>query len=582
MWGAAIVRAMRWFVVVLVLCAGVSSRAAGQAKDPWLIVVTTSAMGNAWMEPTASKLRTELLKRRVEVWSLQGAATRFGESGSAAPAAVTDEQIAAWADQSRAGLWRLAAGEFEAALDQLNEAQELSRSTIETLARNDERAQKVLDTCLYTVRALLETGFSTEANALGRECRTLVPRGQPTKTMHPGFVLDLFETASRVEQPSALKVESEPSGCIVRVNGLVFGETPLQITDLLPAQYRVQVECDPGPRGRVHTVDTRSGPGDVFVDLRFDRAVATDPLLHLRYANVNDEQQQRIADAERVAEAVPASALLLMSMPTPRMLELELLGGTPREQTALSRISMGAYGASPGDIALAARALVEGRCTDFTTVPPLALSCEAAAPLPPAEEVVQLNGRPRGQRIAGFTLIGIGSVSLLTGYALLFPRARAGEDWVAQVDSSAENERDGVAQQRWLNMGTTIVFTSSVGAGALVAAMPLILPNRAKTPWWAWFSGGLGVGLAAFSVAYGVTADPKPSDSCANLSIDSLDAQACVKHGEQTTLAVVTGVTAAPLLTIPLVYLFRRDKARVTPSIEVSRTRGYFGLRGEF
>lgn len=567
---------------MLVLCAGVSSRAAGQTKDPWLIVVTTSAMGNAWMEPTASKLRTELLQRGVEIWSLQGAATRFGEGGSAAPAAVTDAQIAAWADQSRTGLWRLAAGKFEAALDELNEAQELSRSAIETLARDDERAQEALDTCLYTVRALLEMGFSTEARALGRECRTLVPRGQPRKAMHPGFVLDLFETASRVEQPAMLKVDSEPSGCTVRVNGLVFGETPLQSADLLPAQYRVQVECDPGQRGRVYRVDTRSGPADVFVDLRFDRAVATDPLLHLRYANANDEQQQRIADAERVAEALPASALLLMSMPTPRMLELELLGGTPRQQTALTRISMGAYGASPGDIALAARALVEGRCTDFTTASPVALPCEVAAPLSPAEEVVQLDGPPRGQRIAGLTLLGVGSASLLTGYVLLFPRARAGEDWVAQVDSSNVAERDGAAQQRWLNMGNAIVFTSSIGAGALVAAMPLILPYRAKTPWWAWFSGGLGVGLAAFSVAYGVTADPKPSESCANLSIESTDAQACVKHGEQTTLAVLTGVTAAPLLTIPLVYLFRRDKARAAPSIEVSRVGGYVSLRGEF
>jgi len=72
--------------------------------------------------------------------------------------------------------------------------------------------------------------------------------------------------------------------------------------------------------------------------------------------------------------------------------------------------------------------------------------------------------------------------------------------------------------------------------------MPLALPKRAKTPWWAWLSGGLGVGLAAFSVPYGVTAEPKPSTSCSDLRITSPGAQTCVRRGEQTSVAVLTGV----------------------------------------
>ena len=127
-----------------------------------------------------------------------------------------------------------------------------------------------------------------------------------------------------------------------------------------------------------------------------------------------------------------------------------------------------------------------------------------------------------------------------------------------------------------------MLVTSSVGAAAVVAAMPLALPKRAKTPWWAWLSGGVGVGLAAFSVAYGVTADAKPDTSCSSLRIASREAQMCVKRGEQTSVAILTGVTAAPLLTIPLVYLFRRDGARLTPGVEVSRAGGYVSVRGEF
>jgi hypothetical protein len=167
----------------------------------------------------------------------------------------------------------------------------------------------------------------------------------------------------------------------------------------------------------------------------------------------------------------------------------------------------------------------------------------------------------------------------LTGYALLGPRARAGEDWVNALDAGASSAS---LQQKWYNLGNGIVATSSAGAAVLVTAMPLALPNRAKTPWWAWLSGGLGVGLAAFSIAYGVTAEPEPGTSCSDLITDVEEARTCVKRGERITLAVLTGVTAAPLLTIPLVYLFRPSDANITPTVEVSRSGGYVSVRGEF
>jgi hypothetical protein len=137
-------------------------------------------------------------------------------------------------------------------------------------------------------------------------------------------------------------------------------------------------------------------------------------------------------------------------------------------------------------------------------------------------------------------------------------------------------------QQKWLNMGIAMTVTSSVGASALVAAMPLALPKHDRTPWWAWLSGGLGVGVTAFSIAYGITADPKPDTSCKTTVLDPTDARACVNRGEQTSLAVLTGLTAAPLLTIPLVYLLRRKDSSIAPSLEISRSRAYISFGGSF
>jgi hypothetical protein len=168
---------------------------------------------------------------------------------------------------------------------------------------------------------------------------------------------------------------------------------------------------------------------------------------------------------------------------------------------------------------------------------------------------------------------------LAAGYVLLAPRAAAAEDWVFAVDNGMEGK---AAQQKWIDLGGGIIVSSSVGSAALVSAMPLALPEREKTPWWAWASGGAGVGLAAFSIAWGITAESEPSSSCTTATLDPSVARACVKRGEHTSVAVLTGLTAAPLLTMPLVYLLRPSRAKLEPSVDVGRSGAHFALRGRF
>jgi hypothetical protein len=183
------------------------------------------------------------------------------------------------------------------------------------------------------------------------------------------------------------------------------------------------------------------------------------------------------------------------------------------------------------------------------------------------------------------TLVGVGTASLMTGYILLAPRAGLAETWVSGLDMNPV-VRDSATQQKWLNMGTAIILTSSVGAASLVAAMPLVLPRKAKTPWWAWLSGGLGIAAAAASgyLASTVNNDPKPDVSCSSTAIEAQDARLCVRRAETTALAILTGVTAAPLLTIPLVYLIRPKEAKVSvsPDIQLARAGGFVSFRGRF
>jgi 4-amino-4-deoxy-L-arabinose transferase-like glycosyltransferase len=180
------------------------------------------------------------------------------------------------------------------------------------------------------------------------------------------------------------------------------------------------------------------------------------------------------------------------------------------------------------------------------------------------------------------TLAGLGAASLITGYALLAPRASVAEDWVQGLDATGMS--DTSTQQKWLSMGTGIIAASSIGAAALVTAMPLALPERAKTPWWAWLSGGLGVGAVVASgyLASTVNDQPSPNTSCSSDSVTPADARACVRRGERSNLAVLLGVTAAPLLTMPLVYLIRPNDKSVAANVEVLRAGATVRFSGRF
>ena len=123
-------------------------------------------------------------------------------------------------------------------------------------------------------------------------------------------------------------------------------------------------------------------------------------------------------------------------------------------------------------------------------------------------------------------------------------------------------------------------YSGAAGAAALVTAMPMVLPYRAKTPWWAWLSGGVGVALVGTSIALAVTAPPEPSVSRV------ADPQGYVERATRTDAAFLTGITAAPLLAMPLVYLLRRGdkkaKAEIWPTAVAARHGGSIGVQGAF
>jgi hypothetical protein len=579
---------MRLFLMTVLCWAMLLSAAAGQTDSRWLIVPSSSTADTDWIEPTVARVRAALVDQGAELWPIEQAATEFEEEASAPATALSKRDLEGWMSLSGDAVHDLADGNYKRALERLNAAQKLSRKAIEELNREPERAARVFDTCLYIVRAVLATESESRARAMARECRQLVPRAEPSPYMHPPPVTDLLGQidALQAKQTGTLRVDSSPSGCPARLNGVLLGETPVSMRDLFPGEYRVQVECDPSRRGRVHFVTVGAAQTERHVDSRFDGSVESRPTLRLSYRKPADEREHRVADARTIGSELSAKSIVLVSRPTPVTIELELIELDESKSVrplALARIPTAPHGAGDSDLALAATALVDGRCVDFSSGDPVSLPCASDEPVG-AESTAAPAGsaegrRPRGQFVAGLTLVGVGVAGLATGYALLIPRKNAALDWVNEVDSGGQ---DTSAQQKWFDLRGGIIGSASVGAGALVAAMPLALPERQKTPWWAWVSGGVGLGLAGFSIAWGVTAEAEPPTSCSTHALSSTEVRSCVNRGKQTTVALLTGLTAAPLITMPLVYLFRPNRAKLEPQVEVGRSGAHFGIRGRF
>ncbi|MEM9727631.1 MAG: PEGA domain-containing protein [Myxococcota bacterium] len=570
-------------MVAAVVVAWLLSVATAWAQSDALLVLPVTVDDDVtWMPQAVRDVSRGLRRQGVAVWQEAGAVAAFEARGSASPTALTDEAIEAWSSEAGGALRSLAKGNEEDALVRLEAANAFARASIAALGRDSARSTQVVDTCLYLVRAKLAVGDEAGADAQASECVRLQTSVEPTWRMHPPQVVDRYQAAKDEPHDRSILVESDPSGCAVRVNGSLQGRTPLEVEGLYPGPYAVQVECEEDTPGRVHEIDVTRGATSLFVFDAFDRAVRTAPVLHLAYTEA--PSQARLArDARQFMSTLPASGVVIASRSSDgEALTLSLLRGTGADRTFV-RVPADGGSTDPGTLTQAAAALVAGECRDFAVEPVASLDCRTGQPLLTrssrgrvAESKPRRIRPPRGQFVAGVTLAAAGTTSLLAGYGLLIGRRTAGESWLEQPSNLSR-------QDRWLRLGTGVTTTGAAGGGLLVAAMPLVLPYQSKTPWWAWLHGGLGVAAAVGSIVSAVTASPKPPTPC---SINGPDPAPCVNRERDTDRAILLGATAAPLLTVPLVYLFRRDRpdrrADILPSVVVARSQGALSLRGTF
>ncbi|MGB5375892.1 MAG: PEGA domain-containing protein [Polyangiales bacterium] len=583
-------------VFTAALAAFTAASAGAQTGEPgthvrehrWLVVPTlggeTRSEGASieQLHTIAEALRQELVLRGHSVWRADRASERFEVVGSAPAPTISQSDIDLWVERSRAAVRYLARADYKAARRELKAAQRLANRAAAELNREAARAQQVLDTCLFMVRAYVETKNDAEARKQARECRRLVPRVEPTAFRHTPEVRELLtqvdqEMAS--EAPGDLEVRSTPSDCVVRINGVEFGRTPLSGIELPVGTYRVQVECEEDKRGRIHRVDISSGPNLLDFNAALERAVRTRPVLHLQYDS-HESWSERMEQASEVGSILGGADVLVLSAQGAGLVRLDLSALKYEPASAWLAVPYGAP--ETEDVRRVMDALLEGRSVDFTGPHPMARASWSADVAPKVEveataaDVVDVESenergvpRPRNQRIAGWSLFGVGVASIGASVGLHRWRGELG-------DRLAASPGNLNAAQQWNDARIGVWTTAAFSGVATSAAMPLLLPEYERTPWWGWTLGAVGLGLTGYAIYEGVTMTGCPEPYIADLSA----VRSCVARGQEAGRLSLALAGAAPLLSIPLVYLFR--PLRAEPSVSVAGQGAMLRVRKAF
>ncbi len=551
---SASVEERRWLVVP----------ALGGATDSASRGVTVEGLHTA-----AEALRQGLVLRGRSVWAADRVSERFEVVGSAPAPHVTQSDIDLWVAHSRAAVRYLARADYKAARRELRAAQRLADRAAAELNREAARAQQVLDTCLFMVRAYVETKNSAEGRRQARECRRLVPRVEPSAFRHTPEVRDLLaqvDAEMAAEAPGTLEVESTASDCLVRINGVEFGRTPLSGVQLPVGAYRMQVECEEAQRGRIHRIGIKSGENVFAFDAGLERAVRTRPVLHLEY-EAPTAWGKRMDHASQAAAILGGADVLVVSGLGSSAVRVDLSAEGYEAASAWVAVRAGGQPEAE-DVRRAIDALFEGRSVDFAGPHPiarpswrveLASGVAAGAATAAATEAASKDGvpRPLNQRIAGWSLFGVGVASIGVSVGLHVWRGELGERFI-------ETPANLNAAQQWNDVRIGVWTTAAFGGVATSAAMPLFLPEYRRTPWWGWTLGAMGLGLTGYAIYEGVTMSSCPEPYVA----DQAAVRSCVARGQEAGRVALALAGAAPLLTIPWVYLFR--PLRAEPSVSVT------------
>ncbi|HEX5659639.1 MAG TPA: PEGA domain-containing protein [Polyangiales bacterium] len=557
---------------------------------------------------TAS-LEAELSDARVTLIPLHDARDRF-TARSRPPQTPSESDLDVLARAAHDAIEHVAFGRTAAAQKSVREVITRAERTLESLNRETSTARHILDACLSLVRSALQSGKRDLALEQATRCRRLVPDLMPSEDAHPANVVGVLAEADnllRRMRIGHLAVSSAPeTGCSVYVNGRHLGTTPFRLDRAAAGDYRVQVECN-RTLARVHLVQLGDQPVSLLVDTQFDRTIASDPRLLLRYAKASDASEQAVVHAVQIGREIGATDVILVGV---RDGKAEILRVQVDQQRLVARATAPwteRHGFPRAAIDQAITVLAEARLEGTPSLkqnteelpvttqqtaseplppepPPAVVAAEpsADAPAPAVEEPEKPKSAPaspersrRRRRIAGYSMLAaaVGITVLGIGYDL---RAHQINNELSSIDvENAQSETpEGMGESqrlddlnakfanaqklRWLGIAGPVLATATVFT---------VTEPRAFVPWWSYALAGAGVGLIVGGVL-----EIKRDGECDIYEDDpEMGCRVSKDTGARGALLIAA---AAPFLSVPFAQWIRLTPERqvaVAPNVGPGR-----------
>ena len=557
-----------------------------RADDRWLFVPVLSAQPprDIAIPQLTSAFEIELRASQQNVLSNGDAGVLFEARHSSEPVKLNTDEMSRLLRSVGQAARHLALGELPQAQQAMEGVYALSGPARDYLNREAARARKIFDTCLMTAYLWERDQKRPQALRQMLECSRSFPGFRPEGRAYPPELREIFEAAKaqlNQEAATTLLVQSRQStGCGVRLNGIEVGKSPMSFSDARAGITRVQLECESGVAGRIHSIELKPGENRLDIDPAFDAVVHTQGGLWLQYDSDAARTARVDADLAQLQKAVGAKrivGLLVEGTSYPRIHVRSMFPAPPHEVASLSYTVGEGY--SPEAVAAALRTLRGGGQKKkerereresnlvlpdeqqggapielFSETPPPPPEEDAPPPPPPAPRgPVQHQNMGAGAALA---VAGIGGVAV--GWVLYTKRYQHRRISNDPMETGADySVPTPVPQEGWT------LFATGAGLLTLTISDYFWLPDADGVPGWAWVVGGLGVAVVAAGLAVsavGPSCPEKPSG-------DDFPVE-CFGYTSQRIFGPMLAMHGLPLIGIPLAYGLRSLTKPPTDELE--------------
>lgn len=603
--------APRHWALSLLCCAWVlsapPSRAAAQASNSerWLFVPVLTAQPSREIAITqlTGPFEIELRANNQSALGNADAAQLFETRHSSEPVKLNTDEMSRLLRSVSQAARHLALGELPQAQQAMEGVYALSGPARDYLNREAARARKIFDTCLMTAYLWERDHKRQQALRQMLECSRNFPGFRPEGRAYPPELRDVFEQAKlqlSQEAATTLLVQSRhSSGCGVRLNGIEVGKSPMSFSDVRAGVMRVQLECQSGVAGRIHSIELKPGENRLEIDPGFDAVIHSQGGLWLQY-ETNAIRTARIdKDLERIAKAIGAVKVIGLVVEGTSYPKVHVHAPTspPRDVASLS-YSVG-EGYNSEALAAALKALqpkvnVRRQQQAMDSSAPIELS---APPPPPAAPEPQIAPTPEPQTdqniVAGALLAGAGISGLATGWILYTLR------YNQQYDLANSASVDGAMAAPFSEI-QPIAPLAAIGVGALVLSISDYFwpPDDEGVPPWAWVMGGIGAAVLGGGIAISVLTSECVGTS-SSTSMTTMEPDPMASAGTAPTVCgqywtdssgifgPMIALHGMPLLSLPIAYAIRAalhtDAKQTTFNLGIPASGGIsMQMRGVF